>query len=334
MAPRRNIIVYMILISPLVIFFLSLFVGAYHLSPGRIMEIISKKIISPGLSFTEQSILFDIRIPRIMLALITGCALSVASACFQGAFRNPLVSEYILGVSAGAAFGASLSIAFLGNMFPVQPAAFLGAILAVLMTYYIAKVRGETTTISLVLAGIITTAVFTGGSYIIRYFAEPERLHVLIVWLMGSFANASWDDVIQSAPIVIAGTTVLFLLRWRLNVLSMGDEDAKSLGMNVEKMRLVFIGVSSLVTAATICLVGIIGWVGLMVPHIVRMLIGSDNRKVIPVSAALGASLMVAADNLVRMSSGIELPVGVLTTLAGAPFFAYLIRKNKGSLWG
>ncbi|HSV43909.1 MAG TPA: iron ABC transporter permease [Candidatus Bathyarchaeia archaeon] len=316
------------------IFFLSLFVGAYHIPPWQIVEIIFDKIASPHLSFTEQSILFDIRIPRIILALITGCALSVASACFQGAFRNPLVSEYILGVSAGAAFGASLSIAFLGGLFPVQPAAFLGAVIAVIMTYYIAKVKGETSTISLVLAGIITTAVFTGGSYIIRYFAEPERLHVLIVWLMGSFANASWDDVIQSAPIVIAGTTLLFILRWRLNILSMGDEDAKTLGMDVEKMRLVFIGTSSLVTAATVCLVGIIGWVGLMVPHIVRMLIGSDNRKVIPVSAALGATLMVAADNLVRMSSGIELPVGVLTTMVGAPFFAYLVRKNKGSLWG
>lgn len=329
----KGIVLFLLYASPLFFCIPSVFVGPYSLTPAEIVDLIGKRIICSGQSVTEQAILFDIRLPRIILALLTGCALSASSACFQATFRNPLVSEYILGISAGAAFGASLSIATLGDELPVQLMAFAGGIAAVLLTYGMARIRGETQTLSLVLAGIITNAIFTGGNYIIRYFAEPEQLHVLIVWLMGSFSAASWKDISYSGPFIIAGTLLLYLLRWRLNLLSMGDEEAKAFGVNTEKMKMVLLGTATLVTAAAISVVGIIGWIGLMVPHIVRLLIGSDNRRVLPASAAFGAALMLMADDAVRMAKGVELPVGVLTTIIGAPFFAYLIRKSRGGVW-
>lgn len=325
---KRPILI-LLLILPIIFFFASLFIGAYSLTPPTVIKLLISKISNPDIFDVQQTILFDIRLPRIVLALLIGCALSVSSACYQASFRNPLVSEYILGVSAGAAFGASLSIIFLGDDFPVQVMAFAGGIIAVMMTYFIARIKGETGVISLVLAGIITNAVFTGGSYVVRYLAEPEKLHILVVWLMGSLSAASWKDVSQSAPFIISGSVFLILLRWRLNLLSMGDEEAKALGVDTERFKIVIVILSTLISAVAISVAGIIGWIGLMVPHIIRMLIGSDNRIVLPLSATTGAAILLMADNIVRMSQGIELPVGVLTTLIGAPFFIYLIRKSR-----
>ncbi len=313
---------------------LSLFIGSYHINALSVIKTIAGNFtLTDSVSTVEHNILFDIRIPRILLVMLVGCAVSVASASFQATFRNPLVSEYILGLSSGAAFGASLSMAFLGDRFPVQPMAFIFGILAVSMTYFLSRVKGETSVLSLVLAGIITTALFTAGNYIIRYIVEPEKLHGIIVWLMGSFSAASWKDIAWAGPWIITGTILLFFLRWRLNVLSMGDEEAKALGVDVGKLKLLFIVISTLTTAAAVSVVGIIAWIGLMVPHIARMLVGSDNRIVLPLSALIGATLLLIADNAVRTASGFELPVGVLTTLFGAPFFAYLIRKTKGGAW-
>lgn len=308
---------------------LSLFIGAYRLSPSQVMTVLFQSFNSLTL-YNEATILFDIRIPRIILALLVGFSVSISSATFQATFRNPLVSEYILGLSSGAAFGASLSIAFFGDTIPIQPLSFLFGIFAVFLSYMMSMIKGESTVLSLVLSGIITTAVFTAGNYIIRYIVEPERLHGIVVWLMGSLSSASWQDIKWSLPIISIGSSFLILLRWRLNVLSMGDEEARALGVDVGRLKIVFITLASLVTATAVSVVGIIGWIGLMVPHITRMLLGSDNRLVLPMSGVVGAILMLMADNVVRISSGVELPVGVLTTLIGAPFFAYLIRKTKG----
>ncbi len=308
---------------------LSLFIGAYSLSPSQVITVIFESFNSPTL-YNESIILFEIRIPRIILAMLVGFSVSVSSATFQAIFRNPLVSEYILGLSSGAAFGASLSIAFFGDTMPIQPLAFLFGVIAVFLSYMMSRVRGESTVLSLVLSGIITTAIFTAGNYIIRYMVEPERLQGIVVWLMGSLSSASWQDIRCSLPIVFVGSLFLILLRWRLNVLSMGDEEAKALGIDVGRLKIVFITLASLITASAVSVVGIIGWIGLMVPHITRMLLGSDNRLTLPMSGIVGAILMLLADDVVRLSSGVELPVGVLTTLIGAPFFAYLIRKTRG----
>lgn len=328
---KIKIIIFLICLLSIFIILLSFFIGSYYLPPDVIVQLIIKKITREDISSVENTILFDIRLPRIILALLVGCAISLSSACFQATFRNPLVSEYILGVSAGAAFGASLSIAFLGKEFPVQPVAFLFGTFAVSLTYFLARIKGETPILTLVLSGVVVTAIFTAGNYIIRYIVEPEKLHAIVVWIMGSLSAASWRDVFYSAPLVIIGSIFLISMRWRLNILSMGEEEAKTLGVNVERLRIIIILLATLITSIAISTVGIIGWIGLIVPHIVRMLAVSDNRIVLPLSAILGGVMLLLADNLVRMSKGIELPVGVLTTLVGAPAFIYLIRKTKGS---
>ncbi|MCX8027924.1 MAG: iron ABC transporter permease [Thermodesulfovibrionales bacterium] len=320
------LIIALFILSPV----FSLFIGAYQLPPHKIWQVIDGAFRGQTTLFNEGTILFDIRIPRIIIAMLVGFSVSVSSATFQATFRNPLVSEYILGLSSGAAFGASLSIAFFGDHIPIQPLAFVFGIIAVFMSYLLSRIKGESTVLSLVLSGIITTAVFTAGNYIIRYIVEPEKLQGIVVWLMGSLSAASWNDIYWSAPWILIGSALLILLRWRLNVLSMGDEEAKALGVDVGRLKVVFILLATLITASAVSVVGIIGWIGLMVPHITRMLLGTDNRLVLPMSGIIGAILMLIADNIVRVSSGVELPVGVLTTLIGAPFFAYLIRKTKG----
>lgn len=328
---NRKLIIFIIFILSILICFISLFIGAYTIPPQTVLKIILK---NPHVGFeVESNILFNIRVPRILLVLLVGSALSFSSVCYQAIFRNPLVSEYILGVSSGAAFGASLSIAYFGKEFPVHICAFIGGISAMFLTYFLARRKKETTSLSLVLSGIITTALFTAGNYIIRYLTEPEKLQQIVVWLMGSFSAASWYDVFLSGPIILVGSFILFLLRWQLNLLSMGDEEAKALGVDVEKLKKIIIIFSTLITSSAIATVGIIGWIGLMVPHITRILVGSDNRLVFPLSGILGAVLLLIADNIVRSSEGVELPVGVLTTLIGAPFFAYLLRKSKSGGW-
>jgi len=229
---------------------LSIFIGAYQLSPLKVIEVIVNSLSASHKDYNESIILFDIRIPRIVLAMLVGFAVSVSSATFQATFRNPLVSEYILGLSSGAAFGASISIAFFGDSLPVQPFAFIFGILAVFMSYLMSKIKGETTVLSLVLSGIITTAIFTAGNYIIRYIVEPEKLQGIIVWLMGSLSSASWNDVSWSCPWIIVGSFFLILLRWRLNVLSMGDEEARALGLDVARLKIIFIVLATVITAS------------------------------------------------------------------------------------
>ncbi len=330
---KRTIIFTLCLALP-VLSFVSIFIGAYYIPVETVIKIFKEKLTFQKTIFeVESNILFNIRLPRILLAILVGCALSLSSACYQAIFRNPLVSEYILGVSSGAAFGASLSIAYFGKGFSVQVLAFLGGVSAMVLSYFLARRKGEVPVISLVLSGIIVTALFTAGNYIIRYLTEPEKLHQVIVWLMGSFSGATWSNVVNSGFVILIGSFFLFLLRWRLNVLSMGDEEAKALGLQVEKLKILIILLATLITSSAIAQVGIIGWLGLLVPHIIRILVGSDNRLVVPLSGILGAILLLAADTVVRLSKGIELPVGVLTTLIGAPFFAYLVRKSRGGGW-
>lgn len=328
----RKYIIVLFYLLPIIIFFVSLFIGPYNLSVNKIIELILKGPLTPDDAVT-YTILFEIRLPRIILCLLIGCALSVSSAAFQSVLRNPLVSEYVLGVSSGAAFGASVAIAFFGKSFITQILAFFGGIVAVLLTYFLSRVRKETTVISLVLSGIITNAIFTSGNYIVRYLIEPEKLQHIVIWLMGSFSAANWNDVLSTFFFIILGSYILFMLRWQLNGISMGEEEAKSFGIEVEKVKVLVIVLSTLITSSAISVVGIIAWIGLMVPHIVRMVVGSDYRLVIPLSMSLGSFMLLVADNIVRTSKTIELPVGVVTTLIGAPFFAYLVKKNIAGSW-
>jgi len=212
--------------------------------------------------------------------------------------------------------------------------AFSFGFLAFLVTYFVARERGETPVVSLVLAGIIVTALFSAALSIIKFFTEAERLAGVVYWLMGSLAVAGWREVAQTLPVIGVAFLIVFFMRWRLNVLSMGDEEAKSLGVNIERDRFIVLFATTLMASSFVSVAGIIGWVGLVVPHIIRMLIGTpDNRLVIPLSASVGAVFLILADDLARSVTTFELPVGVLTTVIGAPFFLYLLKRRGGGTW-
>jgi iron complex transport system permease protein len=319
------------LILPFILFLISLSIGTYAISPGGIY----KTVISlfspashPEVPGAYHDILWRIRLPRVLLAVAIGAALSVSGASLQALFKNPLVNEYILGISSGAAFGAALSLVFLGRAFPPQIAAFIFAVVAVGVVLLISG-QAESHFISLLLTGIIVTAFFSALLSLVEFFASPYVLQALFFWLMGSLSLASWKDLAISLPLIAVGLVVLFLLRWRLNVLSMSDEEARSLGVNVRREKVLVIAATTLITAAGTSIVGIIGWVGFIVPHFVRLMFGADNRLVIPMSAALGASIMLVADDIIRGVSAFEIPVGIFTSLVGIPIFLILLKKTK-----
>jgi iron complex transport system permease protein len=321
-----------LLILPLLLFFISLGIGSYAISPrdlvGTIFSTISPSS-NPDIPSAYKDVLLRIRLPRLLLAMAVGAVLSVAGASLQALFKNPLVNEYILGISSGAAFGAALSLVFLGRSFPPQVAAFLFSILAVLAVLLIAG-RGESSSlISLLLTGVIVSAFFSALLSLVEFFASPYVLQALFFWLMGSLSLAGWKDLAISLPLMGIGLVVLLLYRWRMNVLSMSDEEAGALGVNVRRGKIIIILTATLVTASATAVVGIIGWVGLIVPHLVRLMVGADNRLVIPISAAMGASFLLVADDITRGISSLEIPIGIFTSIVGIPLFLLLLRKAK-----
>lgn len=329
-----------ILLLPIPVFVASMFIGTYYIPPGVVLQVIFNRIVSafssaPSSSGVYGTIIFDIRLPRIVLALLGGIVLATTGASLQGVFKNPLVDSYILGIAAGAGFGAALALAFLPSVLAMsQILAFAFGVLAFLLTFLAARTRGETPLVSLVLGGIIVTALFSAGISLVEFFTNPNQLAGIVHWLMGSLDSATWNVILEILPVTIAGFGVIFLMRWRLNVLSMGEEEAKSLGVNIGRDRLIVMAASTLMVSAIISVTGIIGWIGLVVPHIVRMLVKTpDNRVIIPLSAALGAVFLITADDLARSLFVFELPVGPLCTIIGAPFFLYLLKTRGGAAW-
>jgi len=335
--PRRS--VYLILLSlPLPVFLLSLTIGSYHIPFYEVIRILFQGIESPSVPSQTQiyrDVVFLIRLPRILLAFFGGMALYVSGASLQSIFKNPLVDSYILGLSAGAGLGAALAIAFLPNSFGLtQLSAFSFSFIAFTLTYFVARDRGQASTVSLVLGGVIVTALFSAALSMVKFFTTPEKLSSVVYWLMGSMATSGWAEVLQSIPLILIAFFIICLMRWRLNVLSMGDEEAKSLGVNVERERLIILTTTTLMVSSFVSVAGIIGWIGLVIPHLVRMLVRTpDNRTVIPVSASLGGVFLLLADDIARSLTSYELPVGVITTIIGAPFFLYLLRSRGGSSW-
>lgn len=334
----KNFLFLILLFLPLPVFFLSLTIGPYNIPFYDLLEVLLKGLISPSNSPHSQiywDVIFMIRLPRILLAFFGGIALSVSGASLQAVFKNPLVDSYILGLSAGAGLGAAIAIAFVPNFLgTIQFFAFSFSFLAFMVTYFVARDRGQASTVSLVLSGVIVTALFSAALSMIKFFTAPERLSSVVYWLMGSMAVSGWNEVLQSVPFVLITFIILHLMRWRLNILSMGDEEAKALGINVEKDRLIILFVTTLMVSSFVSVAGIIGWVGLVIPHLVRMLMKTpDNRIVIPISASLGGVFLLLADDIARSLTSYELPVGVITTIIGAPFFLYLLRRRGAGSW-
>jgi iron complex transport system permease protein len=312
--------------------FMGLFMGRFMVKPVDVLSILGHRFLGIGetLDETMTFVVLNIRLPRVILNILVGAALAVAGASFQGMFQNFLVSPDILGVSSGAGFGAALGIILTSSVGPATTLLAFGCgILSVVITYSLSKIGKESSVLSLVLAGIIVAAVFNALISLMKFVADIEQqLPAITFWLMGSFANKNYQDVQTIIIPVGLGITLLLALRWRINILSLGDEEAYSLGVNPRLTRLMVIFAATIITAASVTVTGIIGWIGLVMPNICRMLVGADHRYLLPASGIAGAILMVIVDILARSLTPAEIPIGVLTALVGAPFFAAIFRKT------
>ena len=282
-------------------------------------------------SDTIEVVVLQIRLPRILLGLGVGAALSVSGSAFQGLFRNPLVSPDILGVSAAAGFGAALAILFSANNVMIQLASMAFGLLGVLLAYALSRVHRSSPVIMLVLAGVIVGSFFGALTSVTKYVADPEqKLPAITFWLLGSLGDASWLKVAYVGPVIVAGVAGLLLSGWQINLLALGDEEARALGVRTELMKGVVIVCATLVTSAAVSVSGLIGWVGLVIPHVCRMIVGPDHRRLLPASVLVGAAFLLAIDNIARTATAAEIPLGILTAIVGTPFFAYLLRRTKG----
>jgi len=333
---KNNIYKYvLIVISPLLMGWIAIFIGTYGVSPIMVLKILFNELV-PILGtadLPEKAIVIDIRLPRVVLAGLVGIALSSSGVTLQGIFRNPLVDPFILGVSAGAAFGCALSIA-LFPFLPVQVMAFIFGISSVALAYSIAKIQGEVSRLPLILSGVIISAFFTAMVSVVKFLVDPHKLQSIVFWLMGSFSLADWRLVEISSIGISISLLPVYLMRWRLNAMSMGEDEARVLGINVKRDRFVFVVFSTLAVSLAVSVSGIIGWVGLMVPHLIRMIIGPDHKTLVPLSMAGGAAFMIFADTLARSLVNFDIPVGIITALSGAPFFVYLMKRGGGESWG
>lgn len=332
---RRALVIPAILLAPLLVAWVSLFLGAYGVSPVLVLKIVGGALLpalDPG-DIAEKAIVLDIRLPRVILAGLVGMALSGSGVVLQGIFRNPLVDPFILGISAGASLGCALSVGFF-PAWPVQTMAFLFGMAAVALTYSMAKTQGEVSRLPLILSGVIISAFFTAMVSIVKFLVDPNKLQSIVFWLMGSFSLADWHQVKIAAAGVVLGLLPVVLMRWRLNVMSMGEEEARALGVHLRRDRAIFIVCSSLAVSLAVSVSGIIGWVGLMVPHLVRMLLGPDHRKLVPLSIAAGAAFMILADTIARNLTNYDVPVGIITAILGAPFFVFLMKRGGKESWG
>jgi len=311
-----------------VIFVLSFAIGKYPISPGELIRVFFGKLTNAPQTWANEVelVIFKIRMPRVLAGAMIGAGLSVAGASYQGLFRNPLVSPDVLGASAGAGFGASLSILMGMSYAIVSASAFVFGIAAVGTAYLISTRARRNTTLGMVLAGIMISSLFTSGISFIKLIADPHNvLPSITFWLMGSIAGVREDRLLLAAIPILGGMLLLFILRWKLNLLTTGEDEARSMGVNTKLMRIIVVSAATLITSACVAISGLIGRVGLVIPHFARLLVGYDYRVMLPVSILMGASFMLLVDILARSLATAEIPLGILTALVGAPFFLYLI---------
>ncbi len=323
-----------LLFTLIFIFIFSFALGRYPVPPGQLLEVLASQIITmePTWNVTVETVIFQVRLPRILAAILVGAALSTAGAAYQGMFKNPLVSPDILGASAGAGFGAALGIYFSFSMVGIQLMAFVGGLLAVGLTYGISIRIRHDPMLALVLSGVMIGSLFTAAISCIKYIADPyDKLPAITFWLMGSLASITSRDVYMVLIPIILGGLLLYLLRWRLIVLAMGEEEAQVLGINTRAMKTIVIICCTLMTAASVSISGLIGWVGLVIPHLARMIVGPNYQVLLPASILLGGAYLLLVDDLARLIASMEIPLGILTALIGVPFFLYLLLNSK---WG
>ena len=321
------------------VFFVSFLIGRYPVSAGQTLRLLLDRFVrgisfgrcslDPTWSAQEASAIIQIRLPRICAAALIGAALSAAGASYQAMFRNPMVSPDLLGASTGACFGAALAI-LLGLGYAVTTASsFLFGLIAVGLTYLVGRLSRIRSPLAMVLTGVMVSSLFSAGTSFIKLVADTnEQLPAITYWLMGALTSVRLDDLHFAMVPILLGLIPLFFLRWRLNLLTVSEAEARSMGVNTRLLRFVIIICATLATAASVSISGMIGWVGLVIPHICRLLVGQDTKKLLPASMLLGASFLMLVDDLARCLVTSEIPLGILTAFVGAPMFLYLIIKG------
>jgi iron complex transport system permease protein len=306
-------------------------VGAYPVSPGELAAAVMRRLTGAAPVGQIDTVLFEVRLPRVLAAVLGGAALAGAGAAYQTLFRNPLVSPDILGVSTGAGLGAVLGIFLSLPVFGIQLTAFALGLATVALVYAVASVvHGRDPILVLVLAGVVVGSLAGAAISLLKILADPyDQLPAIVFWLLGSFSAIRRTEVWATLPLVLIGLLPLLLLRWRINVLSLGDEEAKALGVEAGRLRLAVIGAATLMTASVVAISGVIGWVGLVIPHIARMLVGPSFDRLLPTAMLLGGSYLLLVDTLARTMARIEVPIGILTAILGAPFFLWLLMRGR-----
>lgn len=329
---RQTVMSLILFVLPFAAAVICIGIGRYHISPAESLNILFSPLTGSKVDSQGWSVVYHVRLPRILLALSVGMGLSVSGAAFQSLFSNPLATPDTLGVATGASFGAVLALLFTRNILIVQLAALIMGLAALAGTCMISKLNGKGSILMVVLGGMVVSSLFQALVSLVKYVADPEEdLPAITYWLMGSMSRATYSGLALGIPLIFLGVILIFLLRWRLNILSLQEDETKALGINVKKLRLIVMAAATLVTAACVSLCGQVGWVGLLIPHAARMLYGSDNRKIIPVSICLGAAFLVIIDTASRAATAAEIPVSILTAIIGAPFFIILLRRTGGA---
>lgn len=316
----------------------SVTIGRYEVGLIDVWVILFDNIVparDPQWTALEESVVELVRLPRILAAMLIGAGLSVSGAALQGLLRNPLVDPGIIGVTSGAAFGGTLAILLAGGGYPVLVTAFCFGVASVLLVRFLATHKGRTSFLTLVLAGVVVSAFFQALISIIKLMADPnQKLPAITYWLMGSVASASYRDLLLIGLAVVPSTVVIYLLRYQINIMSLGEDKARTLGSPVVLVQwLVFI-CTAFISAGVVATSGIIGWVGLVIPHVARALVGAEHGRLIPASALMGAIYMILVDNVARTLTTAEIPIGIITALIGVPVFGLLLRRmQKTSGW-
>lgn len=316
----------------LLLTWVALCTGAYPLAGRDILALVfGRPSGSPPASAEAAQVLFAIRLPRVFAAMLVGAALAGAGAVYQNLFRNPLVSPDILGVSSGAALGAVLAIFLSLPLLAIQGFAFAGGLIAVALVYAIGSaVRNHDPILALILTGVVVGTLFGAGIATLKYLADPyNQLPAITFWLLGSLAAISPSDLVIAIPLMVIGLVPIILLRWRINVLALSDDEVRALGVNAKALRATMIASATLMTAAAVAIAGVIGWIGLLIPHTARLMIGPEFARLLPLSLILGAAFLLGVDTWARTLAAIEIPPGVVAALAGAPLFLWLLVRTQ-----
>ena len=320
-------------LTPLSIAIICLGIGRYTIRLDQTFKILFSPLTKIGVNYADYIVIFNIRFPRIILAFSVGLGLAISGAAFQSMFSNPLATPDTLGVASGASFGAALALLFGFSFIGVQAMAMILGMFALLITLWIGKNSiSQSKIVMIVLSGIVVSSLFKALVSGVKYIADPnDTLPAITYWLMGSMNGANFKTLLLGLPSIFIGSLIIFLLRWRLNIISLSDDEANSLGGHVQLVRILIMFSATLVTASCVSMCGAVGWVGLLIPHVSRLLVGSDNTRIIPISMSLGASFMIIVDTLARSISASEIPLSILTALIGAPFFISLLKKLGGA---